>query len=185
MEKEDAIITGDNNIPVTVQKQYVVAKWFRRIPKKIVLLFVSIILSVLFFILPANKIWFKDKLVGYWNDFLIQRKQLSLEKRKSQRFGTEYTYSKEISHFFDKRADKHTALVLVPSQAYFKKYGISYEVPEPVTFYYFTSLKTISPKNKNAGTANWYVTVRDKKIQVDSVTTGKALEDSIAAFKKF
>ena len=185
MEREDAIISDNHDTTATVKKQYFITRVFNRIPKKILLLLISIISIVVFFILPANKIWFREKLVGYWNDFVVQRKQLSIEQRKVKRFGTEYTYSKEISNFFEKRGDKDSVLVLMPPEAYFKNYGMSYEVPEPVTFYYFTALRTVRAKHKNAGRANWYVTVNDKKIQVDSVTDLKALEDTIAAFKNF
>jgi len=183
--EETTIPALDNNTVEPVHKQWIVAGLLRRIPPKIILLLVVVFLIGLFFILPAHAKWGKEKLVGYWNDFVVQRKELSPEQRMIKRFGTEYTYSKEIADFFEKRGNKNNVLVLIPTQAYFKKYGMLYEVPEPVTFYYFTALKTVWPKNKNAGKANWYVTVKDKKLQIDSVTGNRALEDTITVYKNF
>jgi hypothetical protein len=185
MEKEVPISSTDNEVPATVHQSRFAAMLFRYIPKKIVLMLLAVLCIAFFFILPANKKWFIDKLVDYCNDFRIQRKQLSLEQRKNKRFGTAYTYSKEIADFFEQKRIKNEVLVLVPGEAYFKKYGMKYEVPDPVAFYYFTALRTVGAKNKNAGRADWYVTVRDKKIYIDSVTTNTVLEDTIIVYKNF
>ncbi len=155
-----------------------------RTSKKLILFLTAIALLFLFFLLPANKKWYKEKVIGYWNDFRVQRKQLSFEQRKAKRFGAEYTYSKFIADLFEKKGIAKQVLVLVPSEAYFKRYGVSYHVPEPVTFYYLTGLKTVWPGDSTAAKANWFVTVHEKKLSIDSVTNSAALKDTITAFKK-
>jgi len=183
MEKDKEIIPPI--VPVSPVKQNAWTAFFDRIPKKMILLISATLMIILFFLLPANKLWFKEKVIGYWNDFIVQRKQLSIEQRNIKRFGTEYSYSKEITRFFEQKGIAPDVLVLVPSEAYFKKQGIVYPVPEPVTFYYLTGLKIAWPKDKKAVTANWYVTVRNNKLYMDSVTGIEALTDTITAFKKY
>ncbi|MGG9962284.1 hypothetical protein [Ferruginibacter sp. SUN106] len=153
--------------------------------RKILVLFGGIMVLAIFFVLPANRSWLKEKIFGYWNDYRVQHKQLSLEKRKAERFTTMYTYSKEIAGLFEQKGNSQTVLVLIPTEGYFKKYGITYPVPEPVTFYYFTNLKTVWARDTTAIKANWVVSVQHNKFSIDSITSVQQLKDSISAFQKF
>ena len=153
--------------------------------RKYILLFAGISAILLFFCLPANKVWLKNRIFDYWTDFLVQRKQPALERRKILRFNTQYTYSRYIADFFDKKGIKKNVLVLIPPTAYFQKNGIAYPVPYPGVFYYYTDLKTVRANSSNALQANWCVRAENKKIIIDSVTGINQLKDTIAAFKKF
>jgi hypothetical protein len=181
MENEQE--TGTPGETVNNRKNLFVTAW-QRVPKKIILLLAGVVAIVLFFLLPANSVWLKDRPRSYWSDFLVQRKQLSLEQRKIKRFETGYTYSRYIAGFFEKKGIKEDVLVLVPSEAYFKKQGITYPVPEPVAFYYFTNLKTISPNSPKASSANWYVRAYQKQFVMDSVANSNVFKDTINALKK-
>jgi hypothetical protein len=154
-----------------------------RVAKRIILLFAGILAIVLFFLVPPHKKWLKERLVCYWNDFLVQRKQQDIEQRKIKRFKSQYTVSKQIADLLAQKGNKKTALVLLPSSGYFKKNGIHYEVPDPGVFYYFTDLKTVLINNSNAATANWYVRVYNKKIVIDSVTDINRLKDTINYYR--
>jgi hypothetical protein len=153
------------------------------VKRQLLIMAAGIVVVILFFILPANTTWIKEKLVGYWNDFVVQRKNLSLEERKTKRFGTTYSYSKQIAGLLAAKTKNKQVLLLMPSVAYFKKMGLDYPVPDPITFYYFTDVKTVQVQDSNAIDANWFVTVSDKKISVDSVVSMVQLKDSISAFK--
>jgi hypothetical protein len=184
MENEQQVVSLNTPLQQGENKKRLFSIAFNRIPKKFLLFFIAVLLLFLFFLLPANKKWYKEKVIGYWNDFRVQRKQLFFEQRKAKRFGGEYTYSKFITDLFEKKGIKNNVLVLVPSEAYFKRYGISYHVPEPVTFYYLTGLKTVWSGDSAARNANWFVSVHEKKLSIDSVINGIVLKDTIAAFKK-
>ncbi|WP_460553927.1 hypothetical protein [Ferruginibacter profundus] len=162
-------------------------KWFYpgRTARELLIMLGGIIILVLFFVLPANKTWLQDKILGYWNDYRVQHKQLSVEKRKTERFTAMYTYSKQIAGLFEQKGNSKNVLVLVPTEGYFKKYGITYPVPEPVTFYYFTNLKTVWAKDTAAIKATWLVSVQHNKFSIDSITSVQQLKDSISAFQKF
>jgi hypothetical protein len=149
--------------------------------KQLILLVAAIGLPVLFFLLPPNKL-FLERIQDYWQDYVRQRHHLDLEYRKIHRYDSSYVYSKQIAAFFEQK--QQPVLVLVPATRYFKQYHINYEVPEPTVFYYYTSLKTIRPADAGAEKANWFVSVRNGKLAFDSVTSHKALTDTIAYLKK-
>lgn len=151
--------------------------------RKLSLLFSSIIVLALFFLLPRNRQWI-GILTGYWKNLPAQKASLGLEARMKLRFGNSYTYSKDIADSLKKRTPGPDAVVLMPPTSYFRKMGLTYHVPEPAVFYYFTGSKTIWANSKDAINANWYVRVHDGKIILDSVTDRKALQDTITEFKK-
>ncbi len=153
--------------------------------RKIILLVAGIAVILLFSCLPSNKTWLKERIFGYWNDFQAQKKQMVPEQRMATRFTAQYTYSKYIADFFEKKGNKKNALVLIPPAAYFEKHGLNYPVPYPAVFYYYTGLRTIWANSPHATDANWYVSVRKQEIIIDSVTGKTMLNDTIAALKKY
>ena len=72
----------------------------------------------------------------------------------------------------------------MPPHSYFKKMNVSYTVPLPPVFYYFTGMKTVWANNPHAIEADLYVRVKDGKIIIDSVKDRKALQDTIDSFIK-
>jgi hypothetical protein len=152
--------------------------------RQFTLFFASAGLITAFFLLPPNRAWFKDRVLTYYKEFDKQRKTMGAEKRMTDRFGNYYSVSRQIAGAIQQRAGSG-ALLLMPSTAYFKKYGIQYHVPEPVVFYYFTQLSTVWPNSANAKNANWYVHVVNGKVVADSVRERKSFLDTLAAFNKF
>jgi hypothetical protein len=152
--------------------------------KEFILLLAGIIIIVLFFLLPLNRLWLSKSVVKYWHGFINDKQDLDPEKRIVKRHGPEYTYSKQVAAFFNGRPSKDV-LVLMPPSDYFQARGIVYRVPEPSVFYYFTDLRTTWANSRHAQEANWYVTVRNKTIRVDSVTSKDSLLRIIATFKKY
>ena len=136
-----------------------------------------------FFALPFNQDWAR-KIYGYWRDVQPQLKNLPLEKRKANRFGSSYIFSKTIAAEIRKK-NGDSALVLLPPSAYFEQYGIFYHVPEPAVFYYFTGLKTVWPNSAEATKANWIVGMSNKNILMLPVENKAVLLDSIRSFNKF
>jgi hypothetical protein len=110
---------------------------------------------------------------------------MGVEQRMADRFEGDYTYSKQIADFFERKKNKSSALVLIPPSDYFKQNGMTYHVPEPAVFYYYTGLKTLWPNSSNATEANWYVRVSNGKILVDTVTNKHSFIDTLAVYKKF
>lgn len=152
--------------------------------RQLILFAASAVLITAFFLLPPNRAWFKDRLITYYREFDRQQKNMDTYSRKANRFGNYYILSRRIAAAIQKRS-RPDALVLMPSTAYFKHYGIDYHVPEPVVFYYFTHLRTVWPNSPHAKEAVWYVHVADGKVVADSVRDQKSFSDTLTEFNKF
>jgi len=152
--------------------------------KELILVMGGALALAIFYFLPANRIWMNGQPGHYWTEFKQQRNRLAPETRKSERYGTAYTRSREITDFFDRKGIKQQVLVLVPGERYFKARHFIYETPEPSVFYYYTGLKTVRPADAGAADANWYVHLQNGRLAIDSVVDKKALADSIQSFKK-
>jgi hypothetical protein len=151
----------------------------------VVLTFASLLLLLWFFLLPKNSEWFNKRIIGYWNDFQVQKDHPDIEHRKVKRWGSDYTISKQISGFFSKTYNRDSVLVLIPPSAYFKERNINYHVPEPAVFYYYTGLKTAWINSTEARKANWIVAANNGTLRLVPVSDKKVLLDSINAFKKY
>ncbi len=151
--------------------------------KNIILLVGGTVLLGAFFVLPFNRDW-AAKVYSYWMDVQPQLKNLTVEKRMVNRFGTSYTISKTIAAQVQKMKGD-SALVLLPSSAYFENYGIPYHVPEPAVFYYYTGLKTVWPNSKEAIQANWIAGISNKNVLILPVINQAVLLDSIRSYNKF
>jgi hypothetical protein len=150
--------------------------------RQLILLVASLALLFLFFLLPMNRRWY-NTLVNYWNVFPAQKDNIDTESRLRLRFGNHYTYTKAIGDSIKSKAGTD-ALVLIPPTSYLSKMGVSYHVPVPPVFYYYTGVKTVWANNPHAAEANWYVRINNGRIVVEPATDKKALQDTIAAFIK-
>lgn len=173
------------NRSVVTTRIFAILKNLNPFTKKLFLFFAATAGIVMFFIIPQNNEWLKDRIIGYYGQFPQEISNTGIEHRMAYRFEGGYTCSKQIADFFNTRKNKSTALVLVPPTGYFEQQGIAYHVPEPAVFYYYTGLKTLWANSTNAASANWYVHVKDGKIVIDSVTNSASLKDTLTTFKKF
>jgi hypothetical protein len=158
---------------------------FNGMKKTILLTFISVSVLYLFFQFPRNNEWFTKRILTYWKDFKHQKNQLSLEQRKIKRWEHSYTFSKRITHFIAQQQDMTKALVLLPPTSYFKEKEVSYSVPEPAVFYYYTGLKTVWVHSPEAIKVNWMVVANNGDLKIVPVTDRKALSDSLAKFQKY
>jgi hypothetical protein len=153
--------------------------------KKALLTGIGILAIVLFFLVPRNRAWFNDRIVGYWNDFINQRSHLDLEYRKAERWGSSYTLSKQIADFISRKGNGRDAIVVVPPSTYFKERNVHYHVPEPAVFYYYTGVKTQWIYSNNVVKANWIVGAKNGKLKITEVKDENTLTDSLAVFKRY
>jgi hypothetical protein len=135
--------------------------------------------------LPENREWLTERPVVYWRDFRKNKHHLSLEYRKIRRWGNEYVVSRQIANNFIKKGNTKDVLILLPPDAYFKRFGVDYIVPEPAVFYYYTGLRSVWPYSGQSGEANWILSIRKGLLELIPVTDKKQLADSIASFRKY
>jgi len=148
------------------------------------LFILSFICILIFLNTGIYKLWFKERIIGYWDEFLEQKNELDIQARLVYRFGNNYTISKAIASFFEQKKI-HDPLILLPPTEYFETNHIPYHVPEPAVFYYYTGTKTIWVDSKEAVKAKWYVRANDGFLFIDSITSTKQFDTIITHFKKY
>jgi len=153
--------------------------------KNITLLAAGIIVLAAFFLLPKNQEWMANRILHYWKDFTVQKNNLDPEHRKTDRYQDAYTWSQKIAGYFKERKIARQVLVLMPPASYFAAHQVTYHVPEPAVFYYFTGLHTVWANSPQAIHASWVVRVNKGNIIIDSVENIQILADSINSYKKF
>ncbi|MGZ8538841.1 MAG: hypothetical protein ACXWV9_11290 [Flavisolibacter sp.] len=153
--------------------------------RKLLLLISSVVILFLFFLLPVNRGWMQDRVFSYLKSFQTQKNNLDIEHRKKLRFGNNYIFTKNIAEYFQKKGIADSVMVFLPPTSYFLNNGVEYHVPEPTVFYLHTGLKTIWVQSKDAIKANWYVHVKDKKIEIDTVPPKEQFREMIKEFEKY
>jgi len=152
---------------------------------KLLLLVLSLLLITAFFLLPDNRRWLQERIFPYYRQLPRQVAHLDPEYRKAYRFESSYTLSRWVADSIRSLSGGDSVLLLVPSTSYFEKHGVSYHVPEPAVFYYFTGMRTVWHNSPDAIKANWYLRVLHKKVQIERVTDKVAFKDSLAQFQKY
>lgn len=148
----------------------------------ILLLFLACICVAL--VIRFNKNWF-DRVVAYWDDYQEQKNEPDLEQRKMQRYGNSYIISKMITDNLVKLGAKDSAVVLIPPTSYFEASQISYRVPEPAVFYYYTSLKTVWPDTKDTTAINWVVDVVNRNLAFIKIENAHQRSEYLQKFKQY
>lgn len=141
-------------------------------------------LAAIAVIIAVHWPWF-SKIGGYWIEFGEQVAIDDIDVRKAERYGSAYTRSKDIALMLQKRGQTSDALILLPPASYFKAKGITYRVPEPAVFYYFTGLRSVRPDTKDTAAISHVVTVRDHMIDVKRIADRRELRGILAEYRKY
>ncbi len=155
---------------------------------------VLIALLVAFVAYKLNESFFDERINTYWEAYGEQKEELDLERRKLERWGGGYYYSKAITGYFEEKGQAKKALVLMPPSDYFTANGMDYYVPEPAIFYYMTGLKTLWPNvndnmnphwYQNGIRPNWYVHAANGQMMIDSIQSPAQLDSLVKAFNQY
>ena len=152
---------------------------------QVLLFLLSFLLMVIFFMLPRNNIWLRDRPLTYLKEALQQKDNLDTEYRKQQRWGNAYTVSKQIAGLLGPEKNNTDMLLLMPPRDYFTERKIDYPVPEPAVFYYYTGVKTVWANSKEAINAKRVVRAVNGRLFIDVVTDNYRLADSLQVFRKY
>ena len=111
---------------------------------------------------------------------------MDLEHRKEQRFGSPYVNAKIIEKLIANKNIKNTEAfyLLIPSSSYFSDKGIKLDMPDPVSFYYFSGIKVVYAQNPDAPKANYFIHIAQKTLTIEGFRSNNEKLDSINAFKK-
>ena len=147
-------------------------------------LFLTAILAILlFFTLPANNRWLRNKILDNNTGFFDQVGHLSVEERKESRFGKSYQVYAQAAE----KLSKYTNVVLMlPPNEYLKRLNIDdVEMTEPAIFFYFTGVNAVTCNSQDAGRANWALVPKEGKLVVRKIRTRPQLDSIIAIYKPF
>jgi len=147
---------------------------------------IAFLLLIGYFSLPANKVWLSTRIFVFINDFTGQIKNMDIEHRKELRFGAHYVNAKIIEKLITDKNIKNTEAfyLLAPSTSYFNNKGIKFDMPDPVSFYYFSGIKVVYAQNPDASKANYFIHIAQKTLTIESFRSNNQKLDSINAFKK-
>ncbi len=152
--------------------------------RRLLLLLLSLMLLVGVYCIPTYRIWFKETVIAYWGNFNYQKSKLDIEQRKINRFDSYYVITKLIAASVPEHSKEK--LLLVPASGYFKEKGLEYDVPEPVVFYYFTSIRTVWAKSDEAFKATGVVLVNNKKqIVIHNNVPSTKMDSLVKALRKY
>jgi len=140
----------------------------------------SVLLIILYFVVPANNIWLYGKVIDN-NSILSQWERMDEETRREERFGYSYMVYKSLA---EKVKNKQAALVLLPPQKQCERVKENNVVmPEPSVLYYYTGVRAVWASSRDARLANCELQVKGPgKFEVQRVSPAR-LDSLIAVYK--
>lgn len=138
-----------------------------------------------YFLLPANREWLKVRIIPYLSAMPYQIRHQSIDERKKTRYGKPYEYAQQIRQLADRipGSDSGEFRVLIPGAAYLQARGIAVAMPDPVTFYYFTGLRTVTPSNPQAVKSTWYLHVERNEMRLYPFQSDRQRMDTLLRYK--
>lgn len=126
----------------------------------------------------------QHKLAEYWQEFMQQKNDLSVEKRMEFYAGSGYDESMEIKKHIN-AAHLNNAVVLFPPDEYFKKEQIDFHPPEPTVFYYLTGISSIPFHSSNVTKATHFVYITKDELSMMRIKSPEHLAEIQAYFQKY
>lgn len=131
----------------------------------------------------GNKDWFQRIPISQWKDLPFQLQKMGPRERRFDQYGPSFQHSMLIQNLFVQK-NISDPYVLMPPKEYFSKRGISFEIPEPIIFYYYTGIKNTGPKSEKRKKANWYLALDSTRLTIDSIESEQKLNEVLKAFEQ-
>lgn len=152
--------------------------------------FLLTVLSFIMIILILNagyyKVWFVDKPMQYWTDFLKEKDDTaSIENIMTGRFGLNYTICVKVKEYMTKKKIANPVILFEPNSYYRDSLHIQVRVPEPAVFYYYTGLKGVWTTSAEVNKANFLVRISKKGVNLDQIRSPEQLQQILARYQKF
>jgi hypothetical protein len=116
----------------------------------------------------------------------MRKNQFDLETRKTECWGESYIFSKKILNYFRQyQRDKKNALILMPPDKYLIDKNVTFSIPEPAKFYYFTGLKSVRASSPLAEKANYVLVFEEEQFFMVPAENKDTLNNYLTAFRKY
>jgi hypothetical protein len=150
--------------------------------KNIILLGMSLLLIVLFFLVPCYHYVLRERLLVAFPQFMAQTKRMDVESRKRLRWDVPYFLAEVLQNEFERNHVKDYVLLLPPTE-FFKKNGYKVEVPEPLVLYYYSGVRSVGITSDNVTSANFVAYPIKGKLKITRINSEQELERYINFFK--
>jgi hypothetical protein len=153
-------------------------------------IFILTVISLLLIFLVLNagyyKVWFADKPMQYWTEFLKEKDDTSnLETIRTGRYGISYTICMKVKEFVNKRKLNNPVILFEPNSYYRDSLHIQIRVPEPAVFYYYTGLKGVWINSGEVNKARFLVHISKKGVVMDEIKSPAQLSQILNNYRKF
>lgn len=150
---------------------------------KLLLTLLSVVTIALFLKTPAIGGWFDHLLLPNWKNvrgFMYK----DLDERKLARWGNSYQASIYIKKYFAEHNIEDAVILFEPNE-YFKKTGLSFKAPEPITFYYFTGMRGMWMTSERIEEATYFVSVNNQGIMMQKIASREHLAEILNTYKDY
>jgi hypothetical protein len=154
---------------------------------KINLTLIAVLVIVLFFNIPFYKNWLETNILNQSISYFTVKDQLSLEQRKTARYGYSYSVYKELIQMFDK-AKLDSPVLLLPPDKYLREHGVTaINSVEPMVFYYLTGKKAVWYDSPDVGKANIALLPEPAggRVVLQRINNAEDLNKLLEVFKKY
>lgn len=150
---------------------------------KVQLTIISIILITVICNVGKYKEWFFGRTLKNWNTS-VGTFGTDIEEIKLQYWGRSYGMAKILKENFD-TIDFDTPIILFEPNSFYKKTNTDFRVPEPITFYYFTRMKSVWINSNNVYEATHFVTFNNNQMLLQEVKDSNSIKAFINHYKGY
>ncbi len=152
--------------------------------KSIILTLIAIVAIAAVYNMPAYNEWIHAKIFTVIN-INEQVQHMNPEERKESRFGYSYTVFRDIKEKIGPYSKD--AVVLLPPDNYLQAMKVTeLKMVEPLVFYYFTGLKSVSVTSPRAWSANWaLITQGYGSIALQRLRSRQQLDSLLTLYRKY
>lgn len=141
--------------------------------KQLLLAVGAIFIVILFFNTEVYSGWYQERLSTFADKFSEEAANLDYDARRDYRWQGPYDLAKFIKKTVGKDTNKW---IIIPNAEYVKKADPKLHMPEPITLYYYTGLKSMYPDNKHIDSAKFAIFIINGNIKVVKIMDEKSLE---------
>lgn len=150
---------------------------------KVWLTTLSIILITIICNTGRNKEWFYGRTLKNWKTSIVKAGD-DIDELKSHYWGKPYAMSMIVKKNFD-TSDIDSPVILFEPNDFYKSNKINFSVPEPITFYYFTGLRSVWVNSKNVYDATHFVTVNKEQMLMQAAPDSIAIKNFLNYYKDY
>jgi hypothetical protein len=151
--------------------------------RQILLAVAAIFIIAIFFHSSPYDMWYEDRIYKYGSQIYDEMDMMDYETRKEIKWGAAYLLFKSIKNKKDTNNYKDR-LIVIPFGKHEKKFSKDFVMPEPITVYYFTGIRTVYHHRKDAYKARAVLLLDSSQYSITPVTDTSIITAAIKIYNK-